>query len=249
MKDVNVRLADLELAIFGCEPFSSILYKHFPPRRNAFVLEVGSGSGKLSINYAIRGCCATLLDVDEEVLNYSWDLVQASNHILRSALTVIIRRGSVLELPFEDNSFSFAFSEGLFEHFLGEKRQKCFSEIARVSREKVLVFVPNAQSEEAMKNAEVLEFTYPTTERKETPFAPSELLNSMTNAGLHNVLVAPVFGEDLKTSKMLYAVGEKNVVERGSNQEGSKISPRPDKGLQVENQVEPKDSAGTEQGT
>lgn len=209
MKDVNVRFTDLQLAIYGSEPFSRILYEEFPPRRNATILEAGCGSGKLSINYAIQGCISILLDIDEKVLNYAYDLIKATDSVLKTAIPAIIRQGSVLELPFADNSIDFTFSEGVVEHFIGEKRQRCFSEMARVSRNKVLVFVPNALSEETMKTAEATTFEYLTTEKFETPFTPTELADCLERAGLHNIKVAPVFGEDVTKSKMIMGCGEK----------------------------------------
>lgn len=105
------------------------------------VLELGSGTGELSAALTLQGRQVTLLDFSQKSLEFSRKVF----HIL--GLSGEFQRGDVLQkLPFSDNMFDCVWSSGLLEHFSDEEITYILRESTRVSRNKVLSLVPNANS-------------------------------------------------------------------------------------------------------
>ncbi len=100
------------------------------------VVEVGCGSGTLSVFMSHMGSEVTAVDVDDEVLERAR---KASKDLNGS---VKFMRGDAFSLPFGEKEFDIAFSQGVFEHFSDEDIIKMIAEQLRVAK-KVLFSVPN----------------------------------------------------------------------------------------------------------
>jgi ubiquinone/menaquinone biosynthesis C-methylase UbiE len=100
------------------------------------ILEVGAGTGTLSIFLSTMGLTVTTLDNSEE--------------ILRKAKTVtekfggknVLVEGDAFKLPFANNSFDLVFHQGLLEHFSDQEIHQLLDEQLRVAPV-VLFGVPN----------------------------------------------------------------------------------------------------------
>jgi len=183
-----------------------ILFEYFPPRVESCVLEAGCGSGKLGIRYAMCGSRVTLLDIDPKVLEYALRLLQ-SIELRDTHLPIMLKEGDILNMPFDDDSFDLVFNEGVVEHWEDPERQKAINEMARVSRDTVIIFVPNILSAESRHLAETTIHTYKSMPPKETPFSPTELRCHMEKAGLKDVIVRAVLG-DIWSSRQIVGVGK-----------------------------------------
>lgn len=105
----------------------------------ATVLELGSGTGEISLQLALSGRSVTLLDLSAESLGFAKRCAAALD------VEISAVQGDVLKpLPFADNSFDCSWSSGLLEHFDPDERRFMLREQGRVTRGAVLVLVPNA---------------------------------------------------------------------------------------------------------
>jgi SAM-dependent methyltransferase len=95
--------------------------------RDRDVLEIGLGQGAESEQLIRRGARWSGLDLTQE----SVDRV-ATRLRIRSLPHVALRRGSALQIPYEDNSFDYVFSHGVLHHIPDIERAQ--AEIHRVLR-------------------------------------------------------------------------------------------------------------------
>jgi SAM-dependent methyltransferase len=100
--------------------------------RGGRLLEVGSGSGVLSIFLSRRGHEVISIDNNEGVLA----VARANNIALNGTCTFI--KADAHSLPFRDNFFQTCFSQGFFEHFSNHDIGKLLAEQLRVTR--VVIF-------------------------------------------------------------------------------------------------------------
>lgn len=100
------------------------------------VVEVGCGSGTLSVFMDHMGSVVTAVDVDDNVLKKA---EKASKELHGNVKFV---RGDAFNLPFREKEFDVAFSQGVLEHFSDEDIVKMVREQLRVAR-KVFFSVPN----------------------------------------------------------------------------------------------------------
>lgn len=98
------------------------------------VLEVGSGTSRMSVLVSLFIKKVVALDKDTKLIN------KAVNITNRPNVEFII--GDAFNLPFKDNSFDIVFSQGLLEHFTDNNIDKILKEKLRVSR-MVIFSVPN----------------------------------------------------------------------------------------------------------
>ena len=96
------------------------------------ILEVGSGSGALSIFLSHLGYKIISIDNDEGVL----DIARQNNAYLNGKVT--FQKADAYRLPFRDNSFDVCFSQGFFEHFDDGHIRELVQEQLRVA--KVIIF-------------------------------------------------------------------------------------------------------------
>ncbi len=109
-----------------------------PPKQS--LLEVGAGPGTRTIPIAKeKNLDLTLVDLLESAKNLA--LKRSERYGVKCDYLI----GNALDLPVPDETYDNVCSIGLNEHFFGEKRYKCFSEMSRITKPggKTIVIVPN----------------------------------------------------------------------------------------------------------
>ncbi len=103
------------------------------------VLEIGSGTGEISLHLAQAGCEVTALDSSAKSLEF----IQRCAADL--GVTVeIFQADATQPLLFADDEFNCTWSSGLLEHFNTEERRDMLREWRRITRGEVITLVPNA---------------------------------------------------------------------------------------------------------
>ena len=136
-------------------PWSKIILKEAKKIKAKTTLETGAGSGKFSFMLADEGYEATAMDFNETIL----EALKRNNEKVDKKIKIV--KGNILNMPFPDNSFDLVFSEGVIEHFLGCDREKAIKEMVRVSKKRIIIFVPDAQYSKNIPEGE-----YPFTKRE-----------------------------------------------------------------------------------
>jgi ubiquinone/menaquinone biosynthesis C-methylase UbiE len=105
------------------------------------VLEVGSGTGKISLQLALAGREVSCLDTSADSLAFT------NRCAARLGLSVATVCGdATTTLPFAARYFDCVWSSGLLEHFTAQERREMLREWARVCRGQLISLVPNAAS-------------------------------------------------------------------------------------------------------
>ena len=118
-------LSDMEDV--GTDIFS-ILQAEFPSPGGMKFVEIGSGSGRISLALAMNGADVTLVDTSDAAIALSTSMFAKKNC---SAKFV---NASAFRLPFADGSFDVSWNTGLIEHFLYDDQVRLLSEMLRVLR-------------------------------------------------------------------------------------------------------------------
>jgi SAM-dependent methyltransferase len=120
----------------------SILAREVPDPRGKRILEVGSGSGLVSLALAKRGAAVTLCDISPEAVRFSKAV------FARAGTSETTVQGSMLALPFEDDAFDVTWNAGVIEHFHEQDQIRGVREMLRVTRPngRVIVAVPSARA-------------------------------------------------------------------------------------------------------
>lgn len=105
------------------------------------VLDLGCGRGDHSAQLALKQRRTTLVDWSAENLGFSRSLYAALEREARFCQADI-----TLPLPFTTGSHDLVFSCGVFEYFTVPQIEAILREMFRISRNKVVVMVPNAAS-------------------------------------------------------------------------------------------------------
>ena len=103
------------------------------------VLEIGSGTGEISLHLAQAGREVTAMDCSTKSLEF----IQRCAADLEVAIKTI-QSDATQPLPFTDNEFDCTWSSGLLEHFALNERRDMLREWGRITRGKVIALVPNA---------------------------------------------------------------------------------------------------------
>jgi SAM-dependent methyltransferase len=105
------------------------------------VLDLGSGAGENAAVLALHRRNLTLLDWSEQNLEYDRQLF----HVL-GLNGRFVQHDMTEPLPFADDSFDLVFSCGVFEYFTDDQIRGIIREAFRISRQRVIILVPNARS-------------------------------------------------------------------------------------------------------
>jgi len=97
------------------------------------ILEVGSGSGMLTSFFQNRNMFSVGLDRSIMPIKTAKEKFNVKNLI----------HGDMFHLPFQSGSFDVVWNEGVLEHFQAPKNLAACKEMARVSKNLVIVAVPN----------------------------------------------------------------------------------------------------------
>lgn len=156
------------------------------PKPSKKTLEVGAGSGRLSMFLALKGCETYCVDYASEALDYA-----------ESCFKAVGAQGKFVEgraeaLPFKDESFDVAFSTGLLEHF--ENPMPIIFEMVRVLKEGGLFYSDIVPKKFSLLRS--LDFIRPLLGRQwnpvfEMPFTKRDIIGFLEDANLRNVNVFP----------------------------------------------------------
>jgi ubiquinone/menaquinone biosynthesis C-methylase UbiE len=105
------------------------------------VLEIGSGTGKISLQLALAGRDVSCFDASADSLAFTNRCAD------RLGLSIATICGDATKtLPFRSRQFDCVWSSGLLEHFTADERRAMLREWARVCRGQLVSLVPNAAS-------------------------------------------------------------------------------------------------------
>ncbi|MFZ1946609.1 MAG: methyltransferase domain-containing protein [bacterium] len=115
-----------------------ILRREVPDPCGKRILEVGSGTGLVSLALARRGAKVTLCDISPAALEFS------RTAFARAGSEGETVQGSILDLPFEDGAFDVTWNAGVIEHFEGAEQLRALREMLRVTKPdgRIVVAVP-----------------------------------------------------------------------------------------------------------
>ncbi|MFH1776938.1 MAG: methyltransferase domain-containing protein [Candidatus Omnitrophota bacterium] len=105
------------------------------------ILELGSGTGELSVVMAIYNRKMHLLDYSQKNLEFSKNIFKLL-HVKGN----FHHADALKKLPFKNNSFDWILSSGLLEHFPDEQVISILKESKRISRRGTMCLVPNANA-------------------------------------------------------------------------------------------------------
>lgn len=144
---------------------------------------LSAGCGRGIIDYWIlrtTNAQVTFLDLSDVVLK------KISTQLKKDKIKNFeIMQGSILDIPYQDNTFDIVWNEGVLEHFDKEDFDKSLSEMVRVSNNFVLVDIPNSRSKPYLHSKEFLEKNGLWEYGQELP-RPT-LIDEFTKFGLTNV--------------------------------------------------------------
>jgi len=207
--ELNNLFKDLEYTIFGTEAHA-FLFKVFPPGENKRILEAGCGCCKFGIAYALAGCDVTMIDVDEQVLDYARRLRDAANSLNGHTALTHIGPGSIHRMQYLDNPFDLVFNEGVPQHWTTEElRQGSINRMVKVSRDTVIIMGNNGLREEEQLVDKSFDFTYEGMPPRRKCFTPDELEMRLKKAGLKHVNVEGVSPGKIEDSYLIGGYGRK----------------------------------------
>lgn len=182
--------------------------EQYPLDQTKFIVEVGCGSGKFGIHFAATfGCNTTLLDVDPDQVDRAQRLLRTVEAAIDRRLPVRIDVGDVMNIGFPNDTFDLVFNEGVVEHWVGDPRVKCLQEMARVSRECVIVITNDVEGERSRKRALETVHHYEGMPEYEIPYSQAELQLALEHVGLERVSVQKC--RTMETQEYLLGVGFK----------------------------------------
>jgi SAM-dependent methyltransferase len=119
-----------------------ILRREIPHPAGKRVLEEGSGTGLVSLDLARKGAAVFVLDKSDKALALSEAAFKTAE------IDHLATRASILDLPFDQDSFDITWSGGVIEHFKKDEQVKILREMLRVTRPegRVIVIAPAAEA-------------------------------------------------------------------------------------------------------
>lgn len=161
------------------------------------ILEVGSGSGFLTSFFQKRNMFSVGLDRSINPIKIARERYQVKNLIL----------GDMFYLPFKSLSFDVVWNEGVLEHFKYPKNLAACKEMTRVSKNLVIIAVPNRYTIWPLRKT-ILKYLNKWPYGYEESYSKNRLKSLMENTGLEvlmieGVRILPPIKERKKTSDIL----------------------------------------------
>jgi SAM-dependent methyltransferase len=122
---VDRRFYEWNRPLHGERPFERI-FPYDEYGSDDRVLEIGCGMGTMAMNWAQAGVRMTAVDLNEVAVE------QTRRRMELAGLDVDVRQADARELPFEDDSFSYAYSWGVLHH--SPEIERSLEELMRVLR-------------------------------------------------------------------------------------------------------------------
>lgn len=169
--------------------WADLLLRETAPHQK--VLEIGCGTGEISLHLAKSGRAAVGLDCSHASLGFVTECARALD------LRVPCVQADAARLPFRNGSFDCVWSAGLLEHFEPDERRAMLLECARVTSDRVIALVPNASCVAYRAGKQLKERQGTWEYGHETPIA--SLAGEFEAAGLRVVLETTLgFSQGLK---------------------------------------------------
>lgn len=105
--------------------------------QNKKIIEVGSGSGRNSLELAKKGAYVTLLDYAKDVLNVT------KYYFKQNKLNAEYVNASLFEMPFPDDTFGVVWNAGVMEHWVGSEQVNALKEMIRICKKEGVVITLN----------------------------------------------------------------------------------------------------------
>jgi malonyl-CoA O-methyltransferase len=105
------------------------------------VLEIGSGTGQISLQLAQAGRKVTVNDISKESLDFTKHCAELLKLQIKA-----LEADATQKLCLPDNAFECTWNSGLLEHFTESERRAMLREWARVTSGQVIILIPNASS-------------------------------------------------------------------------------------------------------
>lgn len=191
---------------------TDFMLKTLPLKEGMMVLEAGSGSGKLGISYAARGCRVHMIDVDIDAIEYGRRLRTAYMSIAGMlkhphADFAVFNQVDLFSRHYADDVFDLVFNEGVVQHFPEDpERQQAIDSMVRVCKPggNVCIIGNNGSLAYEQKLDREVEFTYEGMPPKRRCFTLHEMAERLERAGLVDIQVGPVQEEAMKYGDFMY---------------------------------------------
>jgi len=173
------------------------------PLKELKIAEVGSGTGALSLAFALLGADVCLIDYNEKVLKSSADIYQVYGCNVKTVVA------DCMELPDSDlrERFDVVISCGLAEHFIGTDRERCIAYHKYLLKNNgfVCIGVPNKLSPFYQWIKSFRKMTGTWDLEIEIPYSPGELIFLASKVGLKKLYV--IGNMPLKRDFIVYSLG------------------------------------------
>lgn len=167
---------------------------YFKGRKGQKILEVGCGTGLTALILAEKyGLKPYLLDASIESIRI------CRENAKRLKIKAAVVKAYAQKLPFPDRYFDVCLSGGLLEHFSAVDRLKALQEMCRVSKDLVVIIVPNAHNIPYRIGKLWRELLGKWIYGREDPPSRSELRRLMENCNT-NVESYKIFGMNFRES-------------------------------------------------
>ncbi len=179
---------------------NNILIKRYGNFDNLKSVELGSGTGKISLAFAKLGVETVLIDSSKEALSLSRKIFE-KNLTKDQMKKVHFINGDIIDIKFLQNianhfnQFDFSISSGVAEHFVGKDRKEVVLNHLRLLKNGGLAFiaVPNHQSPHYWIHRKICEARGGML-CEETPFSKSEMKYIL---GKNNYKTIKTFGNSI----------------------------------------------------
>jgi SAM-dependent methyltransferase len=172
------------------------------------MLEAGCGHGKFSAYWSQFGCECDGVDIDPKQLDYSRKLCKICSEVSGLDIAVGFCEYDIRKLTeaFNPAKYDVVYNEGVLEHFPHDVQIKILQEMANVSRNLVLVFVPDGDDPKAVEfAAKTKHYFYAGKggmKLREKPIKGQELRAMLQEVGLKNITT-------WKMNEYIMGVGQK----------------------------------------
>jgi ubiquinone/menaquinone biosynthesis C-methylase UbiE len=160
------------------------------------MLEAGCGHGKFVYFWSQFGCKCWGVDIDPKQIDFCRKISDICDKIVGIRGYYAFSEEDIRELPYEDGSFDVVFNEGVLEHFDKKTQMIILREMVRVSKNLVMVFVPDAENKEAVDFAKKTKhYGYEGKGGmglKEKPIKSTQLTKMLKETGLKNIKYSKV---------------------------------------------------------
>ncbi len=108
-----------------------------PRHHHQKIIELGCGTGRISLRTAREGSDVTALDSSSAALEAAKMRFASEGRCLRAC------QSSIFHIPFRSNTFDVVWNAGVIEHFTNEERHRALSEMIRICRDNGLIVTMN----------------------------------------------------------------------------------------------------------